>query len=219
MKKLFFLASAALLSLALNAQHVNPLNITLVEYDLAALRTENPDLTQYLAVLQHIRLDQDAVSNQMKNTEKELKEEQAHLKSLGVCIDESKSTMDNLAKLYQSEKKSLDALNKTYDKQASSARKSSRLEEETRSRFLEFLNERQDIIKDAQKDLDSRMRHIENLRPQVTQANTILQQFTVEIQQKELDLKQLQATHKARVEAVKAEVKNVEAQIKAAKKK
>lgn len=219
MKKIFVMAAAIVMALGVQAQHVKPLTLTLVEYDLAALRTEHENPATLLAELQRIQLDQKAVEKQLKEVKKELKEEQNHIKSIKALNKQNASTYKALKKAYKSEVKSLDKLNKAIDKHAAKARKSTRLEEETRQTFLDLMAENQKVCGKSLGEANARLRGVETLDAKVQKADEILQRFTTEVKQKEVDLKQLDETHKGRVKAVKGEIKVAKASLKAASKK
>lgn len=219
MKKFFVCACMLFFALVMNGQHVNPLQITNVEFDLQTLRQESADLAAYTYALQHIRLEQESVGKQLKEAEKELKEEQKHLKSLKECQKSSEKAVKSLRKSYESERKTLNSLSRTYSKYATTARRSNRLEENTRDGFLDYIAMRQATVEYMERSLKERIEYLDSQGENLKHGIEVQQQFELELKQKELDLKQLQETHRSRTDIIKAELKSVSAQMKAADKK
>jgi len=202
-------------SLGMSAQHVNPLNIKLAEFNLDSMRMQYVNQTElYHTELQHIILLQEADTKAIKEAWKELKDEKAHAKDVAACLKEVNSSVSNLEKSAQKEIDVIKSMIKTIEKQQKNLRALQKLNSDTRDAYNEYLVGEKQYLDNMLDELTARQKNLSDALngAQVLQSN--LDAFNLEIQQKELDLKQLEATCKARVETIKAEQKIVKAMLK-----
>jgi len=215
MKRVFFALALVAFSLGMSAQHVNPLNIKLAEFNLDSMRMQYVNQTElYHTELQHIILLQEADTKAIKEAWKELKDEKAHAKDVAACLKEVNSSVSNLEKSAQKEIDVIKSMIKTIEKQQKNLRALQKLNSDTRDAYNEYLVGEKQYLDNMLDELTARQKNLSDALngAQVLQSN--LDAFNLEIQQKELDLKQLEATCKARVETIKAEQKIVKAMLK-----
>jgi chromosome segregation ATPase len=215
MKRVFFALALVAFSLGMSAQHVNPLNIKLAEFNLDSMRTQYVNQTEmYSTELQHIVLLQDADTKAIKEAWKELKDEKAHAKNVAACLKEVNSSVNNLEKSAQKEIDVIKNMIKTIEKQQKSLRELKKLSVDTRDAYNDYLVGEKQYLDNMLDELTARQKNLSDALNGAQSLQTSLDAYNLEIQQKELDLKQLEATCKARVETIKAEQKIVKAMLK-----
>ncbi len=215
MKKFSFFVAALALCVSMQAQHVSPLNISLLDFSLDSLRTQYGDnAPMYRAELERIQDIQEANDKSLSQANKELKDEKAHAKDLAAYLKERESSLKNLQKAFESEQKALAALQSSAEKVLKKVQKSSLLNRESQDlRTSALQGDKKEIIR-MQDELMARQKRLTAMLDRLHADQADLVTFNTEIQNKKVDLKQLEATQKVHKASIKAELKNVKANMK-----
>ena len=97
MKKVMLFAAAMLAAISLSAQSVTPISMKLTEYKLDSLRVEHANHPEaLLAALLQIEVAQKQDADELKNLQKQLKDEKAFSKERASLLKESDKAMKSL---------------------------------------------------------------------------------------------------------------------------
>ncbi|MCQ2333567.1 MAG: hypothetical protein MJZ88_03015 [Paludibacteraceae bacterium] len=219
MKKLFVLASMALLSFATYAQHVTPLNITMVEVRLDTLRTfYGEDLAALMVQLQHIDLDLKGNEDALKLARKQFNEEKSYSKCISDYVKEASKVLKTIEKDRNDELKELSGLQAIIDKQTTTAHKLTLITHDSKPKFVEHMKKERGEIDTQIKSIREQLVSLGKQQAQLKKIQDGLEIFNTEITNKDNDLKLKEGQFKSTSEAVKAEIKNTKTALKAAKK-
>ncbi len=215
MKKFSFLIAALAICSTLFAQHVTPLNITLVDFSLDSLRIRYADnMPMYRAELERIQDLQEATDKEMSHIRKELKDEKTYAKELTAYLKDHENSLIDLQKTMEVEYSALTSIQQSAEKTLKRLQKTSLLNRDTRDSCITSLQtEKKEVIR-MEDELATRQKYLITLLDRVRAYQTELSTFNTEILNKEVDLKQLENTQKARKASVKAELKNVKNALK-----
>lgn len=215
MKKFSFLIVALAICSTLFAQHVTPLNITLVDFSLDSLRIRYADnMPMYRAELERIQDLQEATDKEMSHIRKELKDEKTYAKELTAYLKDHENSLIDLQKTMEVEYTALTSIQQSAEKTLKRLQKTSLLNRDTRDSGITSLQtEKKEVIR-MEDELATRQKYLITLLDRVRAYQVELSTFNTEILNKEVDLKQLEDTQKVRKASVKAELKNVKTALK-----
>ena len=215
MKKFSFLIAALAICSTLFAQHVTPLNITLVDFSLDSLRIRYADnMPMYRAELERIQDLQEATDKEMSHIRKELKDEKTYAKELTAYLKDHENSLIDLQKTMEVEYSALTSIQQSAEKTLKRLQKTSLLNRDTRDSCITSLQtEKKEVIR-MEDELATRQKYLITLLDRVRAYQVELSTFNTEILNKEVDLKQLEDTQKVRKASVKAELKNVKTALK-----
>lgn len=215
MKKFSFLIAALAICSTLLAQHVTPLNITLVDFSLDSLRIRYADnMPMYRAELERIQDLQEATDKEMSHIRKELKDEKTYAKELTTYLKDHENSLIDLQKIMEVEYAAMTSIQQSAEKTLKRLQKTSLLNRDTRDSCITSLQtEKKEVIR-MEDELATRQKYLITLLDRVRAYQAELSTFNTEILNKEVDLKQLENTQKARKASVKAELKNVKTALK-----
>lgn len=215
MKKFSFLIVALAICSTLFAQHVTPLNITLVDFSLDSLRIRYADnMPMYRAELERIQDLQEATDKEMSHIRKELKDEKTYAKELTAYLKDHEKSLIDLQKTMEVEYTALTSIQQSAEKTLKRLQKTSLLNRDTRDSCITSLQtEKKEVIR-MEDELATRQKYLITLLDRVRAYQAELSTFNTEILNKEVDLKQLEDTQKVRKASVKAELKNVKNALK-----
>ena len=211
MKKTCIFVLFAMLTLSLSAQHVTPLNIHLTEVNLEELRSQYSGQS-YLLELQRLDKLMKDDTKALKDAQNQLKAEQNYYKQMSSYVEKAEGAFKNLQTLAQKEMDELKKMKEGVDKQLRDINSNNQLNEETRTKIVEQLQQQRRGLEAAINANTSRQSQLANHPVQLSQMRTDLMVFNNEITHKDTDLKQFDAMLKQRREIIKAETKNVKAQ-------
>ena len=211
MKKSIFLALFAMLSVSLSAQHVTPLNIHITDFNFDSLRAQYQGQS-YLLELERLEKLMKDDAKKLKDVQGQLKAEKDFQKQMMAYVDKAEASFKNLQTLSQKELDELAKIKENADKQLRAINNTSLLNEETREKALDQLQNQRRGLDGAINATTNRQTQLANHPMQLQQMRTDLMVYSNEIINKEADIKQLEASLKNKREAIKAEVKNVKSQ-------
>jgi len=208
MKKILLLALVAM-SMNVLAQHVNPLNIKLVDLKLDSLRTEyanNP--TMYRASLDVLAQGLAKNAEEIKTAKAELKAEQAHAKQVDASVKEARKMTTALRSLYSKEENEVKKMQTSVAKQQEAISRQTNLNKDSRDEYVKFLTKQQEELSYALRDVADRSRAIIDLETAIQKGQTAMHNFVLETEVKATEIKNLETELKTRTAALKAEQKN-----------
>jgi len=211
MKKSIFLALFAMLSVSLSAQHVTPLNIRITDFNFDSLRAQYQGQS-YLLELERLEKLMKDDAKKLKDVQGQLKAEKDFQKQMMAYVDKAEASFKNLQTLSQKELDELAKIKENADKQLRAINSTSLLNEETREKALDQLQNQRRGLDGAINATTNRQTQLANHPMQLQQMRTDLMVYSNEIINKEADIKQLETSLKNKREAIKAEVKNVKSQ-------
>ena len=211
MKKSIFLALFAMLSVSLSAQHVTPLNIHITDFNFDSLRAQYQGQS-YLLELERLEKLMKDDAKKLKDVQGQLKAEKDFQKQMMAYVDKAEASFKNLQTLSQKELDELAKIKENADKQLRAINSTSLLNEETREKALDQLQNQRRGLDGAINATTNRQTQLANHPMQLQQMRTDLMVYSNEIINKEADIKQLETSLKNKREAIKAEVKNVKSQ-------
>ena len=211
MKKSIFLALFAMLSVSLSAQHVTPLNIHITDFNFDSLRAQYQGQS-YLLELERLEKLMKDDAKKLKDVQSQLKAEKDFQKQMMAYVDKAEASFKNLQTLSQKELDELAKIKENADKQLRAINNTSLLNEETREKALDQLQNQRRGLDGAINATTNRQTQLANHPLQLQQMRTDLMVYSNEIINKEADIKQLETSLKNKREAIKAEVKNVKSQ-------
>lgn len=211
MKKSIFLALFAMLSVSLSAQHVTPLNIHITDFNFDSLRAQYQGQS-YLLELERLEKLMKDDAKKLKDVQGQLKAEKDFQKQMMAYVDKAEASFKNLQTLSQKELDELAKIKENADKQLRAINSTSLLNEETREKALDQLQNQRRGLDGAINATTNRQTQLANHPLQLQQMRTDLMVYSNEIINKEADIKQLETSLKNKREAIKAEVKNVKSQ-------
>ena len=211
MKKSIFLALFAMLSVSLSAQHVTPLNIHITDFNFDSLRAQYQGQS-YLLELERLEKLMKDDAKKLKDVQSQLKAEKDFQKQMMAYVDKAEASFKNLQTLSQKELDELAKIKENADKQLRAINNTRLLNEETREKALDQLQNQRRGLDGAINATTNRQTQLANHPLQLQQMRTDLMVYSNEIINKEADIKQLETSLKNKREAIKAEVKNVKSQ-------
>lgn len=211
MKKTFFFALFAMLTLSLSAQHVTPLNIHMTEFNLDTLRSLYQGQSYLLELERLDKLMKDD-AKALKDAQNQLKTEKDFQKQMMAYVDKAEASFKNLQSLSQKELDELAKIKENADKQLRFINSTSQLSEETREKALDQLQNQRRGLDGAINATTNRQSQLANHPVQLQQMRTDLMVYSNEIINKETDIKQMEASLKQRRDIIKTEMKNVKSQ-------
>lgn len=211
MKKTFFFALFAMLTLSLSAQHVTPLNIHMTEFNLDTLRSLYQGQSYLLELERLDKLMKDD-AKALKDAQNQLKTEKDFQKQMMAYVDKADASFKNLQSLSQKELDELAKIKENADKQLRFINSTSQLSEETREKALDQLQNQRRGLDGAINATTNRQSQLANHPVQLQQMRTDLMVYSNEIINKETDIKQMEASLKQRRDIIKTEMKNVKSQ-------
>lgn len=218
MKKLLFLAATTLVALTMNAQHVTPLDVTMVEMHLDSLRAAYVnDRAGYYTQLQHVELDLNGNEDALKQARKQLNEEKSYAKCIADYLKDASKVLKTVEKDCNDEIKDLTSLQNTIDKQTATANKLTLVTHDSRPKFVEHMAEERNQIATEQNSIKKRSSMIAKQQAQIITIQNGLDIYNNEIATKENDLKLKEGQLKANQDALKNEMKIVKAELKGKK--
>lgn len=219
MKKMFMMAAALIAALTMNAQHVTPLDVKMVDVNLEPLRTEyKADKNAYLVQLQHLELDLKGNAEVLKQARKQLDEEKAYSKCIADYVKYATKLLKTYEKSCQEEIKDLNDMLTTIDKQTATAQKLALIVDTSKPKFIGHMaNERGQVAEQIEK-VTALQQMIVRQQAQVGTIQAGLDIYNAEITTKDNDLTLKDNVLKANTDMVKQELKNVKAEIKTATK-
>lgn len=219
MKKVMLFAAAMVAAISLSAQSVTPISMKLTEYKLDSLRVEHANHPEaLLAALLQIEVAQKQDADELKNLQKQLKDEKAFSKERASLLKESNKAMKSLQKNAQNSHKTLTSLRNRMEKSYRTIQKQSMLDAELKETTINSIMDHKDLI---EKDIDVASSQINGFSKQEsTIANNLanLTNFDAAVASKEVEYKNLETKHKANVAEIKAQIKAAKEAVKAAKK-
>ena len=211
MKKSIFVALFAMLSVSLSAQHVTPLNFHITDFNFDSLRAQYQGQS-YLLELERLEKLMKDDAKKLKDVQGQLKAEKDFQKQMMAYIDKAEASFKNLQTLSQKELDELAKIKENADKQLRAINNTSLLNEETREKALDQLQNQRRGLDGAINATTNRQTQLANHPLQLQQMRTDLMVYSNEIINKEADIKQLETSLKNKREAIKTEVKNVKSQ-------
>lgn len=211
MKKTFFFALFAMLTLSLSAQHVTPLNLHMTEFNLDTLRSLYQGQSYLLELERLDKLMKDD-AKALKDAQNQLKTEKDFQKQMMAYVDKADASFKNLQSLSQKELDELAKIKENADKQLRFINSTSQLSEETREKALDQLQNQRRGLDGAINATTNRQSQLANHPVQLQQMRTDLMVYSNEIINKETDIKQMEASLKQRRDIIKTEMKNVKSQ-------
>lgn len=211
MKKTFFFALFAMLTLSLSAQHVTPLNLHMTEFNLDTLRSLYQGQSYLLELERLDKLMKDD-AKALKDAQNQLKTEKDFQKQMMAYVDKAEASFKNLQSLSQKELDELAKIKENADKQLRFINSTSQLSEETREKALDQLQNQRRGLDGAINATTNRQSQLANHPVQLQQMRTDLMVYSNEIINKETDIKQMEASLKQRRDIIKTEMKNVKSQ-------
>ena len=211
MKKTFFFALFAMLTLSLSAQHVTPLNLHMTEFNLDTLRSLYQGQSYLLELERLDKLMKDD-AKALKDAQNQLKTEKDFQKQMMAYVDKAEASFKNLQSLLQKELDELAKIKENADKQLRFINSTSQLSEETREKALDQLQNQRRGLDGAINATTNRQSQLANHPVQLQQMRTDLMVYSNEIINKETDIKQMEASLKQRRDIIKTEMKNVKSQ-------
>ena len=211
MKKTFFFALFAMLTLSLSAQHVTPLNLRMTEFNLDTLRSLYQGQSYLLELERLDKLMKDD-AKALKDAQNQLKTEKDFQKQMMAYVDKAEASFKNLQSLSQKELDELAKIKENADKQLRFINSTSQLSEETREKALDQLQNQRRGLDGAINATTNRQSQLANHPVQLQQMRTDLMVYSNEIINKETDIKQMEASLKQRRDIIKTEMKNVKSQ-------
>lgn len=200
-----------MLSVSLSAQHVTPLNIHITDFNFDSLRAQYQGQS-YLLELERLEKLMKDDAKKLKDVQGQLKAEKDFQKQMMAYVDKAEASFKNLQTLSQKELDELAKIKENADKQLRAINNTSLLNEETREKALDQLQNQRRGLDGAINATTNRQTQLANHPMQLQQMRTDLMVYSNEIINKEADIKQLETSLKNKREAIKAEVKNVKSQ-------
>ena len=200
-----------MLSVSLSAQHVTPLNIHITDFNFDSLRAQYQGQS-YLLELERLEKLMKDDAKKLKDVQGQLKAEKDFQKQMMAYVDKAEASFKNLQTLSQKELDELAQIKENADKQLRAINNTSLLNEETREKALDQLQNQRRGLDGAINATTNRQTQLANHPMQLQQMRTDLMVYSNEIINKEADIKQLETSLKNKREAIKAEVKNVKSQ-------
>lgn len=218
MKKLAIFSIVALMSVGtMMAQHVAPLSFVPTEFNLEELRVQYPDSVAYLgemkAILQSLKNDENSISV----TNKEIKDEAAHLKNVLSFIKSRTSQLGKLDKIYKSELKELAGYSKTLDAQQKAMVKYGNLDKVTRDNYLQRISARRTEILNSEARCQACLQDVQIEREYMKTLTINAQQYELEINTKTAEMQQLSEQNKSQIKNIEGEIGIVEKALKSKK--
>ena len=207
MRKILTIALMAV-SVAMMAQHVTPVEVTVAELNLDSLRDayiSQPEMYQSALKVVERNLEQNAAD--LKKARLQQKAEQAHVKEMGVTLKESQKLITGLKKTFAQEEKELKAMLNTISKQQTNLLKQTDLNQETRDNYTRFLEEQQKGINYSLRDVADRMRTITDLEEALRKSQNVINAYHHETIQKGVDITSLETKYKHNMAKLKKEQK------------
>jgi chromosome segregation ATPase len=199
----------------LQAQTVTPLNITPTYFELDSLRSQyGESLNTYLSELQRIQAFQTNVSNQIKETEKQLTEEENLLKGVSGFYKQSIKLLEELLRSNEQEVKRLQDVINYMDKQQKEIHKSTRINATTRNLYMDTLTVNKRQLEDIVRDIEMQVETITAQKIRIEALSQGINTLDLDIKNKQIDLNQVTEVHKTRMDTIKNEIKNVKKSIK-----
>lgn len=218
MKKILLFAATLVVAMSLNAQHVTPLKVKMVEVRLDSLRALYTDKSEYLVQLQHLELDMNGNAESLKQAHRQLDDEKAYSKCIADYVKYATKVLKTYEKGCKDNINDLRDMQKTIDNQTAVSKGLSLVTHDSRPKFIEHMaNER----KETEIEVGRMEKMIKTLEKQLARINVItegLNLYNTEIQNKSNDLALKDNQFKLNMDALKQEMKNVKAEIKAASK-
>lgn len=215
MKKILLLVATIATTLTMNAQHVTPLEVNMVEVNLEQMRADNQgDKTAYLVQLQKLEMDLNGNEETLKAARKKFNEEKDYAKCIGDYIKHANKLLKTYDKNCKEEISDLENMQQTIDKQSAATRKLTLVSHESKPKFLNHMAEERNQISSELKILNDKLLMIAKQMSQIINIQNGLNIYNAEITSKDTDLSQKEATLKANQDAVKQEIKNIKAELK-----
>ncbi|MCM1035675.1 MAG: hypothetical protein NC038_08580 [Paludibacter sp.] len=220
MKKYTFLTAlfCTAATLCMAELHVEPINITLTEYNLDSIRLQAADGTMYISALEMLQKqvlnDKDRLSLAITS----LKAEKQRYKNENSLLNTKKKQIDSQEKIYKKELKLHKNDRKTLEKQRKELMKNEAIDARTQQAQMQEYVRRENRLNQAESDCNTKIFQLQKEREQLKNDMISLAEFKYEIQNKENELKQLQSTNKYQQDNLKSNIKAEKAAQKAAKK-
>lgn len=197
------------------AQTVTPLNVTPTHFEMDSLRSNyGESLNTYLSELQRIQLFQTDVSNQIKETEKQLIEEEELHKSISGFYKQSIKTLEELLRSNEQELKKLQDVIAYVEKHQKEIHKSTRLNTTTRNLYIDTLMVNKRDLEDMVRTIEKQIEVITAQKIRIEALGQGINTLELDIKNKQIDLNQVKEIHKIRTDTIKNEIKNVKKTIK-----
>lgn len=218
MKKLFVFAATVLAAVAMNAQHVTPLDTLSAKFQLDSMRVKYVNNAAAMVVeLNVLQSAIEADGKMLKEAEKQLKEEQTYSKNLAKYAKTALSVVSSMQKAYGTEDKALQQQQKAISDMQSAIHQLNLVKDDSKTKMQEDLNQQNQQVSECLNTVNARMR---TMAAQTQYAQTLQNNLAIydqEIKNKAADLKVLQEEYKVKKDAIKNELKAAKANAKAQK--
>lgn len=207
MKKTILFATAMMVAVFANAQHVTPLD-SITEFQLDSMRiTYANNAAGLLMELQALQASVEADAQKLKDSEKQVKEETAYSKSLAKYAKAGISALSSLEKSYNSDITGLQKLRGVIDEELTTIHKLTTIKDDHIQKLEEDLNSQTSPIGERINNLQSELKNIAQRKAGLAEQQNALAIYDQEIQNKAASLKTMQAQVKLNKDAIKNELK------------
>ena len=218
MKKMLTFAAALLAAVAMNAQHVTPLDTLTTSIQMDSLRVMYAtNAAGMLVELNALQASIEADAKMLKDAEKQLKEEASYAKSLAQYMKTSQSVLSALEKSYNAALKSLQQQHGAIDELLSDMHKLNTIEDNHKDSLEKDLHIQNRQVAECINNATNRLKAITAQNKNILDQQNALTIYEQEIKNKEAELKALQEKHKVNKDAIKNEIKAAKAAVKAQK--
>jgi len=208
MKKILFFTMALCAAVAIQAQHVDPLDSLSTNLQLDSMRSQfAANAAGMIGALEAAKITLAADSKMLKDASTQLKSETTYSKSVESYLKTSTDVLDDLKKSYEEDLKSLQKIQNAVNDELNALHKVTLKDQAYKDAMEGKLQGYVTTIHDAIDRINGLLRNIDTQVQEATRQQTDLNAFQQEITNKEEALKKLQDQHKANEDAVKNEMK------------
>ncbi len=218
MKKTFLMAAVAMISVALSAQDVTPLNVKPVEFNLDSIRQNAPDDEQYVNDLEIINKKLKADKDALALASKTAKSERNYYNSQKKNNKQREKQLKDQEKVYKDQAKADKKSQKDIDKQRKALLKESALDQQTLADNNAALDQQEARLRDNAREREFSMKDLHRKREVLKDDMIALSSYELDLREKETKIKNMQDMNKLQGERIKNEIKATKDKIKNDKK-
>lgn len=215
---MFILAATMLAAVAMNAQHVTPLDTLSTTFQMDSMRVMYANnAAGFVTELTALQTNLERDGKMLKDAEKQLKEEQSYSKSLAKYAKTAQSVLSGMEKNYSAAEKLLKQQQGAASELLSATRQLTLVEDDSKQKMQEDMTQQNQQVSECLNTVNARIRSIAAQTQYVQTLQNNLAVYDQEIKNKTNDLKALQADLKLKKDAIKNELKAAKANAKVQK--
>lgn len=218
MKKMFIFAATMLAAVAMNAQHVTPLDTLSTKFVLDSMRiTYANNAAAFVIELTALQTSLERDGKMLKEAEEQIKEEQNYSKNIAKYTKTAQSILNSMQKTYSAEEKLLKQQQGACSDLQSAIHQLNLVKDNSKAKLQEDLTRQTQQLSECLNVVNTRLKSLAAQTQYVQTLQNNMAVYDQELKNKAADLKVLQNEYNTKKEAIKKELTGAKANAKVQK--